>query len=229
MISGIKVNLNQHLYIRNPEDTHLGREIISNSIELIEHIGFEYFTFKKLAAKMNSTEASIYRYFENKQKLLMYLTSWYWIWQLYIINVYTANIEDDEKKLKIILKILAYPSNENKIHFTQFDVELLHKIVISESSKSYLTKDVDEFNKLGMFADYKRLCKDVAEIILKINPNYPFANALVSMLIETAHHQTFFAKHLPSLTNFSKNSNQDFDTTSFLEHLLFSAITYKKL
>ena len=50
-------------------------------------IGFESFTFKKLAAKIESTEASVYRYFENKHKLLIYLVSWYWNWVEYRLDM----------------------------------------------------------------------------------------------------------------------------------------------
>ena len=37
----------------------------------------EEFTFRKLAQKINTTEASVYRYFENKHRLLIYILAWY--------------------------------------------------------------------------------------------------------------------------------------------------------
>ena len=76
----IQIQLNDNLYLRDPQETELGRNIVNNSIELIDEIGFEKFTFKKLATKIESTEASIYRYFENKHRLLIYLIAWYWNW-----------------------------------------------------------------------------------------------------------------------------------------------------
>ena len=69
----IQIQLNSNLYIRDPQETKLGKKIIEFSIILIEELGFEKFTFKKLAIKIESTEASIYRYFQNKHKLLIYL------------------------------------------------------------------------------------------------------------------------------------------------------------
>lgn len=45
----IQMKLNERLYLRDPQDTKLGRKIIQHSILLIDEIGFEAFTFKKLA------------------------------------------------------------------------------------------------------------------------------------------------------------------------------------
>ena len=74
----MQVNIHNGLYLRDPKETTLGQSILKHSIILIDELGFEHFTFKKLAAKINSTEASIYRYFENKHLLLVYLSNWYW-------------------------------------------------------------------------------------------------------------------------------------------------------
>ncbi len=72
----LQIKMNEALFIRNPESTELGRNILKHSILLIDKRGFEGFTFKKLAAQTGSTEAGVYRYFENKHKLLVYLTAW---------------------------------------------------------------------------------------------------------------------------------------------------------
>jgi AcrR family transcriptional regulator len=83
ILSNIKITINEKLYVKDPETSELGRNILKNSIELIDKIGFEAFTFKKLGEQIQSNESSIYRYFENKHKLLMYLSSWYWSWMEY--------------------------------------------------------------------------------------------------------------------------------------------------
>jgi hypothetical protein len=95
----IQMKLNEKLYIRDPQDTKLGRKIIQYSILLIDEIGFEDFTFKKLAHKISSTEASVYRYFENKHLLLVYLLCWYWEWMKFRIEFNTMNLEDPKKKI----------------------------------------------------------------------------------------------------------------------------------
>ena len=75
LLSNLKITINEKLYVKDPETSELGRNILKNSILLIDEIGFEAFTFKKLGEKIQSNESSIYRYFENKNKLLVYLST----------------------------------------------------------------------------------------------------------------------------------------------------------
>ena len=82
----LSIKLNEHLYLSDPQHTKLGQNIISKSVVLIDQLGFEQFTFKKLAKEIDSTEASVYRYFENKHRLLHYLISWYWSWLEYKVD-----------------------------------------------------------------------------------------------------------------------------------------------
>lgn len=223
MSATIKIELNEKLYLRNPEQTELGRNIISESIRIIDELGFEQFTFKKLAVKFNSTEASIYRYFENKHKLLVYLISWYWVWLDYQINFTTNNINDPKEKLKIIIGIISRASVRQN-NFTYIDEAALFRIVVAESSKAYLTKEVDADNKDGLFREYKSLCRKIAEVVVDINPLYPFPHALVSTLFEAGKKQVFFAQHLPSLTE-AKIERDDYSSiAAFLESLAFSSI-----
>jgi AcrR family transcriptional regulator len=74
---------------------------------LIDKLGFERFTFKKLADALGSTEASVYRYFENKHRLLVYLVSWYWSWIHYRITYDTNNITDCRDRLRRVIAVLA--------------------------------------------------------------------------------------------------------------------------
>ena len=78
ILEGIKINISPKIYVKDPETSELGKKILENSILLIDEIGFDNFTFKKLGQRIGSNESSIYRYFESKHKLLLYLTSWYW-------------------------------------------------------------------------------------------------------------------------------------------------------
>ncbi len=228
MSATIKIELNEKLYIRDPEQTELGRNIIAESITMIDELGFEQFTFKKLAAKLNSTEASIYRYFENKHKLLIYLISWYWVWLDYQISFCTNNINDPREKLRIFIGIISRASAGQNI-FTHIDEAALFRIVVAESSKAYLTKEVDTDNKEGFFREYKSLCRKMAEVIKEINPAYTFPVALVSTLFEVTKKQTFFAQHLSSLTDVSINKTNYSNIATFLEHLAFSAISKTKI
>jgi AcrR family transcriptional regulator len=210
------------LYLRDPQETELGRKIVTQGVRMIDDLGFEQFTFKKLATEIDSTEPSIYRYFQNKHKLLVYLISWYWVWLYYRITFHTNNIKNPKERLKIIFHVLSEVQKDDPD--TEIDEAALHRIVVNESAKAYLTKEVDSANKHGLYGEYKKLCKKIAEIIHEINPTYPYAHSLVSMLIEASHHQTFFAQHLPSLTDI-KIVQQDYSQLEkYLEHILFSAI-----
>ena len=73
ILSNLKIQINEKIYNKDPESSSLGKKIIEQSIILIEEIGFEDFTFKKLGDRIASNESSIYRYFDNKHKLLIYL------------------------------------------------------------------------------------------------------------------------------------------------------------
>jgi AcrR family transcriptional regulator len=221
----IKIELNEKLYIRDPEQTELGRSIIAESITMVDELGFEQFTFKKLAAKLNSTEASIYRYFENKHKLLIYLISWYWVWLDYQFTFCTNNIAAPEQKLKIFIGIISRAGREQNT-FTHIDEKALYRIVVAESSKAFLTKEVDTDNKEGFFREYKAVCKKIAAIIKEINPAYPYPIALVSTLFEVSKKQIFFAQHLTSLTETSIQGSDYSSIGTFLEHLAFSAISH---
>ena len=100
-------DFNEAIYLKNPEDSVLGKKIIKFSIDLIYKIGFENFTFKKLAMEIGTTEASVYRYFENKYRLLLYITNWYWFYINFIIDFRLQNIEDSVQKIKLIIEILT--------------------------------------------------------------------------------------------------------------------------
>ena len=219
----IVLNLNHRSYLREPEATELGRKIITESIKLIDALGFEQFTFKKLALEIGTTEASVYRYFENKHKLLVYLVSWYWAWVNYTITYQTYNLADARVRLNRVIDVIT-ASNLNDPATTHVDEDTLFRIVVAESSKVYHTKDVDAENKEGYFLELKQLCHKVAEIVLAINPAYPYPHALVSTLLDTAHQQMFFAEHLPSLTEVKGGPQSREGITKFLKHLAFAAI-----
>lgn len=224
-MSTFKIKMNEGLYLRNPEDTDLGRRILNNSVQLIHKLGFEEFTFKKLAEEINSTEAGIYRYFENKHKLLIYLTSWYFRWLAFHIEYVTNNITDPEVKLKMIICVLTAPIQDDE-KTSYIDESLLHPLIVAEGSKAYLTKLVSENNKLQFFQPYKDLCTLIGNVILDYNGAYPFPKSLASTIVEVAHFQNFFMHNLSGLTDFSKK-NKDKEINYFLEDLVFSSLNKK--
>lgn len=193
-------DINAELYKKDPQATNYGKRLILESINLFEELGFETFTFKKLATKISSTEASIYRYFENKHLLLLYLVVWYWNWVTYLIDYNTKNIDDPEKRLDIIIDNFVDATKENPaIDFV--NEKKLHQIIIAESSKAYHTKSVDAENREGLFKSYKALIQKVADVVLEIDPKFPYPHSFASNLFEMVNNQIFFAEHLPRLTN----------------------------
>lgn len=206
------------IYVKDPLTSSLGCDIVRKSNEMIAQMGFEAFTFKKLAAEINTTEASVYRYFENKYTLLLYLTSYYWSWVEYQMVFKNSNVSDPVVQLKNSIDILTCP--DVKLDKWLDQKYLLHNI-INESSKSYMIKSVDKFNQSGMYFNYKKMVARISEIILRINPGFEYAHMLVSTIIEGIHHQKFFAQHLPSLTDKLHDNNC---LTNFYFHLAISSI-----
>lgn len=210
ILSNIIIAVNDKLYVKNPETSDLGKKIIEQSILLIDEIGFENFTFKKLGEKINSNESSIYRYFESKHKLMLYLSSWYWGWIEYKLVFATNNVTNPIEKLKKAILIVTEKVNDDSatVHINE---AILNKIIVQEFTKTLLTKEVDEENKEGFFIVYKRIINRIIEIINEVNPNYLFAKSLASSIVEGALHQHFLKEHLTTITSCDEtNSVTDF-------------------
>jgi len=224
MSIGIKISLNNKLYLRDPQETSLGQNIIKHSILLIDEIGFEAFTFKKLAIKMESTEASVYRYFVNKHLLLLYLVSWYWEWVSYLIDINTMNIQSPQERLKIIISTLVYAYKENPA-IDYVNESVLHRLIIAEGTKAYYTKEVDKENTEGFFSNYKQLCEKVANVISEVRPDFKYPRALASNLFEMANSHSYFALHLPRLTDVKVKDDSFDEVQQMLEHFADSLLS----
>lgn len=218
----LQIKMNEALFLRNPESSELGKNILKHSVQLIYKMGFESFTFKKLAEDIGTTEAGIYRYFENKHKLLVYLTAWYWSWLEFQISFHTNNIKDPVVKLKRVIKLLATAVEDDE-QTSYINESLLHQIIIAEGSKAYLTKQVGEDNKQQFFKPYKDLCAVIGNIILECSAKYKYPKSLASTIIEMAHFQNFFMNNLPSLTDFGKTKEES-DIIAFLNDLVFTSL-----
>ena len=220
LLSNIKIEIPSGIDIKDPETSDLGKRIIENSIKLIEEIGFESFNFKKLGKLIGSNESSIYRYFESKHKLLIYLTSWYWGWIQYQLVIETYSINNPKEKLIKAIKVVT-KTTEQDSNFSHINEILLNLIVINENSKSYSTKDVDIENKEGFFKLYKEVIRRLADIIIIYDNNYQHPLTLASTIIEGALHQQFIKQHFKTLTN----CNNNISPTSFFIDLTLNTLT----
>jgi AcrR family transcriptional regulator len=216
----VEINVAKELYLKNPNSSELGRKIISNSIELIDKLGFELFTFKKLSIRIGSPESSIYRYFENKHMLLVYLTNWYWSWVEHKIVLATLNVEVPIQKLEKAIAILTRPVLADE-SISYIDEVILNRIIIAESVKAIHTKEVDRENKKGYFETYKYMVNRVAAIVLEVNPDFQYPRMLISTLVEGAHQQRYFLAHLPALTDSKKGEDS---ITTFYMQLVFGML-----
>ncbi len=218
----IKLPINDKLYLKDPQSSEIGNKILNESIELINEIGFEKFTFKKLASKISTTEASIYRYFESKHKLLLYLINWYWSCIATRLLFETSNISDSVLRLKKAIHILTAIPNPQAEQVLANEI-YLKEIIINEAWKAFLTKDIDSENKDGVFSVYKSVVNNVVQMIKTINPDYPYPNMLVTTVIEGSNQQRYFGQHLPKLTNSSTDSDI---VEQFYQDMIFKAIQH---
>jgi hypothetical protein len=198
--------VNSELFLKDPESSELGKKIVGQGILLIDDIGFEKFTFKKLGVKIKSNESSIYRYFENKHKFLVYITNWFWGWKEFQLTMSTYGISNSNEKLLKAIEVITHPVVQD-FRFQHINEVALNHIIINESSKSYLTKEVETDNKEGYFSIYKRLVTRIAEMISEVSSDYEYSLSLSSMVLDGALHQHFLKDHIQSITDCSEKKS----------------------
>jgi AcrR family transcriptional regulator len=209
------------LSIRNPERTKLGHLLIREGAAMMIELGLEGFTLKKLAARVNSTEVTMYKYFPNKQRLLQYYFQLYWLWMRQLCDDQTDRLKDPEAALKVVVDSLCgvWPK---KLPDLQLDAKLLRLLVINEGMKSYLQKNVDADNAQRLFKHYKDLSAYVADQLLACRSDVPMPRSFATTMIEMAHSLPFAMEHLPSLTELSSKK----DLKQLSKHLYDRTITY---
>ena len=220
----LRFALPEKLFLKDPQDSTYGRRLLQHAVELMHELGFESFTFGKLATKMKSTEVSIYRYFENKHLLLLYLNCWYWEWVTYLIDYRVANISDSKEKLSKAIHCMIHANQESTLS-EYINEGQLFQVIMKESSKTYHISGVDEENKHGFFVPYKELVGRIASIIKEINPDFKYTRSLGSSIFEMINNQIFFAQHLPRLTSLSKK-NTTKELEKMINHFAFGVIQY---
>jgi len=202
----LSISVSPKTYLRNPEDTELGRNIIKHGIELMSETGYQCFNFKHLAQMMKSTEASVYRYFENKYMLLMYLTSWYWEYLDLQIMLNTRNIEDPVRKLGLMVKTIVH-GVQGDMTQEYVDVKKLHNLVVEQAPKVTHSRKVEECEKAGMFENYKNLNSNITDIITECDPDFKYPTALASNILKMAMDHKYYAERICCLTDIDSNQS----------------------
>lgn len=218
----LRFELPDKLYLKDPQGSEYGRRLLKDAIELMNELGFESFTFKKLAIKMSSSEVSIYRYFENKHLLLVYLNCWYWEWVTYLIDIQVMNINDSNNQLQKAIHCMIYASVESELS-DYINEGQLFQLIMKESTKTYHISGIDKENKDGFFLPYKELVERLAKIIEQINPQFPYARSLGSSLLEMINNQLYYTEHLPRLSSLSKEKTLD-ELEKMINHFAFAII-----
>jgi AcrR family transcriptional regulator len=215
----IRVEVNHKLFLKDPFSSELGMLIVREGASLIQELGMEHFTFKKLATKIGSTEAAIYRYFENKHKLLLYLSAWYWAWLEHNLVYVTANQPDAKERLSVAIRLLVEGPLFKENDF--LDPVVLRSLVINESIKGFLTKEVDLEHESGIFSQVYKFGDRISSIIAEINPEYLYPTTLVSTILESSLLQSFNSQHLPGMLDAGLESK---DPYPFFYQLVTKAI-----
>lgn len=203
----VNPRINDEIYLKDPIQSELGKKIICNSVEMLQSMGYEKFNFKKLGIAISSNEASIYRYFSNKQNLLVYLSAWYFESQNYAIRLKTKDIVDPREKLRKAIKTLVYISDEMG---GQCFLELskLQSIIIEQFYKIIRTKNITTHNESGYFESFKRLCNTISGFIKEIDPDFEYPITMATSVIEMSINNHYCCNNLPSLTEISCAGNQ---------------------
>ena len=200
----IRFTMPEKLYVKDPQSSSYGQKLLKHSIDLMDEIGFEAFTFRKLAERMESSEVSVYRYFGNKHLLLIYINCWYWQWVGYLIDMRTLNVSDSLERLKRAIHCMIYASREAELN-DYINEKVLRRIIVKEGIKTYHVADVDEENKEGFFIPYKLLIEKVAAIVQDLDGSFAYPRSLCSTIFEMINSQLYYMDHLPRLSDLSKD------------------------
>lgn len=201
----LSISVSPNTYLRNPEDTDLGRKIIKHGIELLVESGYQCFNFKNLSKNMNSTEASVYRYFENKYMFLLYLTSWYWEYLDVQLMLNTLNIDDPKRKLYLMVQTIVRAA-DGDVELDYIDISKLHRIIVEQSPRVIHNKKVEACEKAGMFSNFKRLNSNIADLIIECDPEFKYPTTLATNVIKMSMDHKYYSEYICSLTEISNCS-----------------------
>lgn len=220
MAASISFHIDKSLYLRFPEETALGKKIVVESIVMMDEDGYDAFTFKKLAARIDSTEASVYRYFRNKHQLLCYLVSWYWTWLEYFIQFRTNNIADPKRKLELAISALL-KSDIDDPNVPHINEAVLHRVVVAESARVYMPRPGEVSDYKGILHGYNVICSAFMEFIKGIDPRYKYSRELVDTLLSISHNR-LFTMYQSSDRKAKRKDAQSLEV--FLNHLIFTSL-----
>jgi AcrR family transcriptional regulator len=222
LFGSIRIKIPSPVYLKDPETSELGRQIVRMGLEKLHDIGYEQFTFKKLAECIGSPESSVYRYFENKHRLLVYLLNWYWSWQEYRVTFGISNVSDAKAQLERAIEILNTLPDSDEIH-DGLSLQMLFRLAEQESSRVFLHHETPGVERAVFFEGYRRLCSRLTKLVTQIRPEYPYPKALVTTVLDAIHLQPLYARELQHITDLEQDSSLQ---NTFFTRLILSNLNY---
>ncbi|MGE0568274.1 MAG: TetR/AcrR family transcriptional regulator [Bacteroidia bacterium] len=207
MTINISHDINSNLFVKNPSDTELGRKIVGKGLQLVHKLGIENFNFKKLAENINTTEASVYRYFKDKHQFVLYLNAWYWRYILFLVEFELKSEQKPIDKLNTVLSIL-YNKQKFKFKSEILDILLLRELMLSESVRLIYTQNIESINKQNLLSDQIKYLEIVKDIIKNINPKIKFPLAIATTMVESIQIQHHLISHGLPLTDIPSNESK---------------------
>jgi AcrR family transcriptional regulator len=220
LLGNLKIKIPHELYLKDPSSSSLGKTVLREGLRLMQESGFESFTFKKLADNIGSPESSLYRYFENKHKLLAYLMSFYWCWQEYRVTFTVMNVADAGSKLVRAIEVInLIPDKADALD--DLNLHALFHLAEQESVRIFLHHHTNDHEKTALFEGYRRLTSRLCRLVTEVDPTYPFPQALITTLLDAIHLQPFYARDIAGLTDVPQDSRvqNEFFTRLVLSNL----------
>jgi AcrR family transcriptional regulator len=187
-------------------------------LKRFQHV-IEYLLHKVLSFRVGCTEAAIYRYFENKNKLLLYFINWYWGWLEHNLVYGTANLKNPEGKLKMAITLLV----EGPMYKENFylNINALRKVVFEESTKSFMNQELKKQRNGRMMHQYYDFSYRLKDLIILYKPDYPFPKALISTFIWSSILNNFNQEYMIDLIEENFNGQNKVD---FYYNLVFNSL-----
>lgn len=217
LLQAFKVKVNSGIYLKDPDTSAIGRAMVREGLVMMESIGLDQFTFKKLSEQIGSPESSLYRYFENKVNLLFYLLSAYWSWQEYRVVMSVLNMAPGKKKVhKAIEVILSTPDEQAQLD--ELPLAVLYRLAERESIRVFVQNNAAHAFPPEFFHSFDRLHGRFVTMLKEINPDYSCSEALISVLLDAIHLQKYFRRAGTTRTDLPDGTPEQAD---FFFHLLF--------
>lgn len=214
-----QVHIPSRMAQHDPSLSRTGLKILNTAIQMIADEGYEVFHLSRLAEKADTVESTVYRYFENKHKLLLYISGWYWAYLDFSIDYESRNLNEPRQILNKAIEMMAgkdLPQNNSLIG----DPQLIHRIIIMEFSKIYITQLALEDNKEGYFVYFKSFVNKIAKLLSEVMSGYKFPRSFAFLLVSGIYQQAYVAEKLPALSEFDFKEPLDKFLSRFMNNLI---------